>query len=141
MAYRVDGAAMWRILRLVAVNIDIVSALLLSVAFGIFDVVGVVSASVMNGVIVLTLAALATSMLHNRLRVGSSDASIQQELSKWFGHEPIRILRGTEITKALAEARENADYWEFRGGTGWYIRAVTLPKWPIAPSKFIVGTN
>jgi hypothetical protein len=57
---------MKRILWFATVNIDVVVALLLSVLFGLLDVAGAVSTQVMNGVIVLTLAALAASMLHNR---------------------------------------------------------------------------
>ena len=40
----------------------------------------------------------------------------------------MRTLRGHDVTTALSEARRKADRWFFRGGTGTYIRAVTLPQ-------------
>lgn len=39
----------------------------------------------------------------------------------------VRVLTGAEVTAALAEARRHTDVWMFKGGTGTYIRAVTLP--------------
>ncbi|MBT0770149.1 hypothetical protein KIH74_14510 [Kineosporia sp. J2-2] len=39
----------------------------------------------------------------------------------------VRVLSGDEITRALRDARHHTERWHFRGGTGTYIRAVTLP--------------
>jgi hypothetical protein len=119
---------MKRILLLIAVNIDVVVALLLSVLFGLLDVVGAVSTTVMNGVVVLTLAALAASMLHNRLRDEAGISRLQVLLAQWLGDEAVKVLNGLEISRALAESRSTTGHWEFKGGTGTYTRAVTLPK-------------
>lgn len=40
----------------------------------------------------------------------------------------VRALTWPEVSLALAEARRDTDRWVFRGGTGTYIRAVTLPE-------------
>lgn len=117
---------MKRILWFATVNIDVVVALLLSVLFGLLDVAGAVSTQVMNGVIVLTLAALAASMLHNRVRDETGSSRLQLQLARWLGDEAIRLLNGAEIPLALAEARNETNFWEFKGGTGTYTRAVTL---------------
>ena len=40
----------------------------------------------------------------------------------------IRVLHGSEVGTALEEARRQTDRWVFKGGTGTYLRAVTLPQ-------------
>jgi hypothetical protein len=40
----------------------------------------------------------------------------------------LRVLRGDAISEALAAARHDTDIWMFKGGTGTFIRAVTLPE-------------
>lgn len=40
----------------------------------------------------------------------------------------VRVLTGREVTHALSEARRDTDRWLFKGGTGTYMRAVTLPE-------------
>jgi len=40
----------------------------------------------------------------------------------------IQVLHGEEIGRDLAAARNGAPNWLFRGGTGTYFRAVTLPQ-------------
>ncbi|MET8334865.1 hypothetical protein [Streptosporangium canum] len=41
----------------------------------------------------------------------------------------VNVLNGAEeIAKAHAEARDGTDRWIFKGGTGTYLRAVTLPE-------------
>lgn len=42
--------------------------------------------------------------------------------------ETVQMLRGREIREALAKARNRTDRWYFKGGTGTYLRAVTLPE-------------
>ncbi|MDX6742990.1 hypothetical protein [Actinocorallia sp. A-T 12471] len=39
----------------------------------------------------------------------------------------VQVLGGAEVAPALAAARAGTDRWTFKGGTGTYIRAVTLP--------------
>jgi hypothetical protein len=40
----------------------------------------------------------------------------------------ITVLHGAEVGQALEQARRNTDRWIFKGGTGTFIRAVTLPE-------------
>jgi hypothetical protein len=40
----------------------------------------------------------------------------------------VRVLHGDEVSQALEEARRKTDRWAFRGGTGTYLRAVTIPE-------------
>ena len=40
----------------------------------------------------------------------------------------VRSLSGPEVEQALRRARQDTDRWTFRGGTGTYLRAVTLPE-------------
>jgi hypothetical protein len=40
----------------------------------------------------------------------------------------VRLLNSVEIRRELEEARRRTNQWMFRGGTGTYLRAVTLPQ-------------
>ncbi len=40
----------------------------------------------------------------------------------------VRVLARNEVTETLTEMRRDTDRWLFKGGTGTYIRAVTLPE-------------
>jgi hypothetical protein len=40
----------------------------------------------------------------------------------------VQVLNGVEVAPTLAEARKTTDRWIYKGGTGTYIRAVTLPE-------------
>ncbi|QXJ25473.1 hypothetical protein AGRA3207_006971 [Actinomadura graeca] len=40
----------------------------------------------------------------------------------------VRVIGGAQVAHVLAEARRDTDRWFFKGGTGTYIRAKTLPE-------------
>jgi hypothetical protein len=40
----------------------------------------------------------------------------------------VKTLKGPDIDRAFAEARQHTDRWIFKGGTGTYTRAITLPQ-------------
>ncbi|WP_433324814.1 hypothetical protein [Spirillospora sp. CA-294931] len=40
----------------------------------------------------------------------------------------VRVISGAQVGQVLAEARRDTDRWFFKGGTGTYIRAKTLPE-------------
>ncbi|MFC6929633.1 hypothetical protein ACFQHO_04185 [Actinomadura yumaensis] len=40
----------------------------------------------------------------------------------------VRVISGAEVARVLADARRETDRWFFKGGTGTYIRAKTLPE-------------
>ncbi|MBT2209913.1 MULTISPECIES: hypothetical protein [Actinomadura] len=40
----------------------------------------------------------------------------------------VRVISGAQVAQVLEEARRDTDRWIFKGGTGTYIRAKTLPE-------------
>jgi hypothetical protein len=102
-------------------NADGVLALLIAATAGILavlDIFGtnVLGADAINAAILLVLALLAATLLKDR-----------QSASKTLTDTMIaRQLRGAEVSEELAEARRHTDQWIFKGGTGTYLRAVTL---------------
>jgi hypothetical protein len=119
-------------------------ALLLAIVFGALGAVGLVSAVVMSGLILTTLAVLAVVILRDRISTSESRKIVANlpsrltridelsqsmaELQKLVeGSAMVRALRGSEIQMAHAEARKKTEHWYFKGGTGTYLRAMTLP--------------
>jgi hypothetical protein len=135
---------------------DSIIALLLAVVFGLLGAFGAVSQSVTSGGILTTLALLAVVILRDRINENSLDREIRRSASQSRellsalpaklaqvdvlsgsiselrgiveGTAMARVLRGSEVQKAHAEARARTDRWIFKGGTGTYLRAVTLPR-------------
>ncbi|MGH3620653.1 MAG: hypothetical protein ACRDQ5_02535 [Sciscionella sp.] len=97
-------------------NVDGVLALLIAVAVGILAVLDVAGPAQLNSAILLVLALLAATLLRDR----KSEAKRLADLSA------VRQLNGIEVTRELAAAHGEADQWTFKGGTGTYLRAVTL---------------
>ncbi|MGH8571048.1 MAG: hypothetical protein ACREX8_00530 [Gammaproteobacteria bacterium] len=99
-------------------NIDAVLALLISVVVGILalaDVLGTEEDQI-NAAILIVLALLAATLLRDR----RSAAQALESASA------VRLLSGLEVSQAHAEARHATELWIFKGGTGTYLRAVTL---------------
>jgi hypothetical protein len=99
-------------------NIDAVLALLISVVVGalaLVDVLGIRQEQV-NAAILLVLALLAVTLLGDR-------RSAAQALNN---ASAVRMLSGLEVSQAHAQARQATEHWIFKGGTGTYLRAVTL---------------
>ena len=71
-----------------------------------------------NGAVLLVLALLATSVLRDRHAAVRASRQARQ----------LQILHGREVGDELERARQETDHWWFRGGTGTYLRAVTLPE-------------
>lgn len=102
----------------------------------------VVGTNQVNSAVLLILAVLATTLLRDRVRSGFVERDVrkvceqvealntkvtqaQQALEQ---SASLRVLRGDAIGEALAAARRDTDIWMFKGGTGTFIRAVTLPE-------------
>jgi hypothetical protein len=135
---------------------DALIALLLAVIFGLLGALGAVSGTVTSGGILTTLAVLAIVILRDRVNKVSFDNEIRRSTDRSLdilgtlpnrlsridgltesiselrgiieGTATARTLRGDEVPKALSEARRTTDRWFFKGGTGTYTRAVTLPE-------------
>lgn len=128
-------------------------ALILALGVGVLALADIVGSNDVNGAILLTLGLVASSSLRNRAREEAMDDQLQDVLrttSNMLVSLPprlrelestvdstrralsessyIRVLHGAEVGQALEEARRNTDRWVFKGGTGTYLRAVTLPE-------------
>ncbi|GAB0101971.1 hypothetical protein JMUB6875_09380 [Nocardia sp. JMUB6875] len=109
---------MTRFVNWVRLNIDGVLTLVVAavaIVVEAFDKFG--NLNPVNGAILLVLGLLALTLLRDRNRT----ARLVQELAA------VRLLHGAEIDQAHAQARRETDNWIYKGGTGTYLRAVTLP--------------
>ncbi|MEU0500832.1 hypothetical protein ACQP0C_15785 [Nocardia sp. CA-129566] len=99
-------------------NIDGLVALVLAVIFGVISLIdiGFFDADLINAVILLVLGLLATTLLRDR---HLSAKAIRDSNS-------VQLLYGPEIGHAHTLARRGTEQWLFKGGTGTYLRAVTL---------------
>jgi hypothetical protein len=120
----------WReIIKYIVEYADPLLALLVALVFAVLGPLGVVSQAAINGSILGTLAVIAIMMLRDRGNTKSLSQKAREELRRIVDDgATVRILRGTEVQAAHAEARKDTDHWYFKGGTGTYLRAVTLPK-------------
>jgi hypothetical protein len=101
-------------------NVEGFLALAIAVTFlvlGVFDVYGA-NSTVVNSAILLTLALLAATLLRDRTTSKNALDAISSA----------RLVSGSEVAQALAEARRHTDRWIFKGGTGVDLRAETLPE-------------
>ncbi|MGH3566331.1 MAG: hypothetical protein ACRDRH_09915 [Pseudonocardia sp.] len=100
-------------------NADVFLALVIAVSFGllgVLDVLGPDDDQIVNAAILLTLALLAATLLRDRRAVGRALIDMSS----------VRLVSGPDVGQAHAEARRSTDRWIFKGGTGTYLRAVTL---------------
>ncbi|MFE9576485.1 hypothetical protein ACFYO1_08900 [Nocardia sp. NPDC006044] len=97
-------------------NVDGVVALVLAVVVGLLAVLDVISVDNVNAAVLLVLALLATTLLRDR---HLSSKAMRDANS-------VQLLYGPEIGHAHTLARRGTEQWIFKGGTGTYIRAVTL---------------
>jgi hypothetical protein len=99
-------------------NADGVLALLIAVTVGVLMVFDVLNANDLNPAILLVLALLAATLLKDR----------ESALKTLADAAAVRQLSGAEVGHEHAEARRQTEQWMFKGGTGTYLRAVTLPE-------------
>lgn len=97
-------------------NVDGVVALVLAVTVGLLVVIDVIPVDNVNAAVLLVLALLATTLLRDR----HLSAKAMRDANS------VQLLSGPEIGHALTLARRGTEQWIFKGGTGTYIRAVTL---------------
>ncbi|MFD3515135.1 hypothetical protein [Streptomyces sp. NPDC058657] len=110
-------------------NIDVVVAAAIALTIGLLDIFGdVLDDDVVSGATLLVLGALAIGSIVERVR---QPASIQEALAgtrrALDDQAMVSSLIGAEVGEALREARQRTHLWYFKGGTGTYLRAVTLP--------------
>ena len=137
-------------------NADTLIPLILGIGISLLGLLGLVSSHILNNSILITLSVLSFALLRDRWREESAEnkvkvtseqtlsllntlrintaplATLDQLITRMNvtiqGVATVRTLRGTDINAAFAEARLHTDRWMFRGGTGTYIRAITLPQ-------------
>jgi hypothetical protein len=65
--------------------------------------------------------------LHDRKLQEGTRNQVKKLEEKFDARNPIRILTGEDITRALIEAQESTEKWFFRGSTATYVRNAILP--------------
>lgn len=97
-------------------NAEGVLALLIAVTVGVLAILDVLGTQSINAAILLVLALIAATLLKDR-----------QSASKALADAvAVRQLSGVQVGQNYAEAHRHTEQWTFKGGTGTYLRAVTL---------------
>jgi hypothetical protein len=137
-------------------NAEALLALATAVVVGILGIVDILGIEQINNGILLVLAVLATAVLRDRghresvesdlnatlqastaaldqlparlERIAEIDRAVMVARQVVDEMATVRALSGLEVGRTLAKARSDTDQWIFKGGTGTYIRAVTLPE-------------
>ncbi|MFE6685790.1 hypothetical protein ACFVFQ_04850 [Streptomyces sp. NPDC057743] len=111
-------------------NLDGVVAVGLGLTIGMLDVFSdVISDKVSSGATLLVLGTLSVGSLTERVRrrsdIHAASADTRRALEDLA---MVRSLSGHQVGDALERARAQTNRWYFKGGTGTYLRAVTLPR-------------
>lgn len=122
---KVDAAFHWTLH-----NLDGVIGVAVAGVIGLLDLVGgYFSNQVTQSATLIVLAAMLIGMLAERSRRASDMKEATDDSRKALEDiAMVRALHGDEVTRALQQAREGTERWTFKGGTGTYLRAVTLPE-------------
>ncbi|WP_261554621.1 hypothetical protein [Frankia tisae] len=143
-------------LRWLVSNADSLVTLLLAIFVAVVGMGGFFPPDFINSAIALTLAALASMMLNDRLRreglerevrdigqalspvlgslannleqIGRLDVALNQTMQVIDNHDTVRVVSGEEISSRLADSRRHTTLWRFKGATGTFSRVVTLPE-------------
>lgn len=97
-------------------NADGVVALLIAVTVGLLAILDVLGTQQINPAILLVLALIAATLLRDRQLASKA---VTDALA-------VRQPSGVQVGQNYAEARRQTEQWTFKGGTGTYLRAVTL---------------
>ncbi|MFJ2775053.1 MULTISPECIES: hypothetical protein [unclassified Kitasatospora] len=122
---RLEAAIAWALR-----NSDGVIAFCGALVVGLLDMLGgAIDDNVVSGATLLVLAAVVYGSLAERKRritdIREATAGARQALDSLAS---VRELAGVDLERALELARQDTDRWVFKGGTGTYLRAVTLPE-------------
>ncbi|WP_333771083.1 hypothetical protein [Streptomyces sp. IBSBF 2435] len=109
-------------------NIELLLALAGSLTVGVMDLFGdALGAKATSGATVLVLGALAAASLRQRRLQSELLAGLGEVRQAMPAPDTVKLLGRNEISEELQRAREQNTTWFFKGGTGTYLRAVTLP--------------
>ncbi|GLZ80752.1 hypothetical protein Afil01_55590 [Actinorhabdospora filicis] len=113
---------MARVVKWLRRNADGVLVLLIAGAVAVLSLLGmfqnIFTPDAISQAILLVLALLAVVILRDR----QTTAKALEEAGA------VQQINGSEVATVHAEARRGTDLWLFKGGTGTYLRAVTLPE-------------
>ncbi|MPY43198.1 hypothetical protein FNH04_25790 [Streptomyces phyllanthi] len=111
-------------------NVDGVVAIGVALVIGLLEVLGSkIDPNIASGAILLVLAALVYGSLTERRRRVADIRTATEGTSRAIEDlAMVRTLSGAEVGLAHERARRNTARWVFKGGTGTYLRAVTLPQ-------------
>jgi hypothetical protein len=130
---------MQRLLTWTVRYVDVMVALGLAIVILALDFAGLASPQVTQSVTLATLAVVSIVLLRDRSQTDSRGdavhASVQEThrrldiLTAELQRQPeVRVVSGPEANRVLVAARVDTGRWQFKGATGAYIRAVTLPE-------------
>ncbi|MGI5132545.1 hypothetical protein ACQEVB_37485 [Pseudonocardia sp. CA-107938] len=110
---------MLRFGRWLRANAEAFLALAIAITFGVLTVLDVIGPDddIINAAILLVLALLVATLLRDRTTLGTALQTMNA----------VRLVSGSEVGPALAEARRDTDRWVHKGATGAHLRSVTLP--------------
>ncbi|MEU2716529.1 hypothetical protein [Streptomyces sp. NPDC007205] len=111
-------------------NADGIVAIVVAVVVGLMDVLNNnMDSNIVSGATLLVLAALVYGGLTERRRrladIRAAAAGTSRAIEDLA---MVRTLSGAEVALAHERARSATTRWVFKGGTGTYLRAVTLPE-------------
>jgi hypothetical protein len=123
-------------------NADGLIGLVLAACIAILAWADVVGTNQVNSAVLLILAVLATTLLRDRVRSGFVERDVRKvceqvktldtkvtQVQQGLEQTPtLQVLRSDALGEALALARRDTDIWLFKGGTGSFTKAVTLPE-------------
>lgn len=111
-------------------NADGVVAIGVALAIGVLDILDDnFDNNIVSGATLLVLAALVYGSLTERRRRMADIRGATEGTSRAIEDlAMVRTLSGPEVGLAHEKARRNTTRWVFKGGTGTYLRAVTLPE-------------
>ena len=147
---------MKRMIIMFTANVDVLVPLILGVAVSALGLLDFATPHIVDNSILIVLAVLSFALLRDRWDKDSNERDAKKvsaetlgviralqaktaplsELDRLVarmhvtieGLATVKTLRGADIGRAFIEARKHTDRWSFKGGTGTYTRAVTLPK-------------
>ncbi|MFD6353140.1 hypothetical protein KHQ06_07445 [Nocardia tengchongensis] len=109
---------MTRFVTWLRLNIDAVVAIVIAITAVIVEFIDKnTKLDPVSNAILLVLSLLAVTLLRDRNRI----ARLVRETAA------VRLLYGAEVDQAHALARRDTANWIYKGGTGTYLRAATLP--------------